>query len=80
MSELIHPEQQRGFHGDAVRELQSRLQIPWLKADGDFGEATELAVKAYQVSHGLTADGVVGKETWAQLDRTVGGVQQPTHG
>jgi peptidoglycan hydrolase-like protein with peptidoglycan-binding domain len=80
MSELIHPEQQRGSHGDAVRELQSRLQIPWLKADGDFGEATELAVKAYQVSHGLTADGVVGKETWAQLDRTVGGVQQPTHG
>jgi hypothetical protein len=72
-----HPELKRGSQGDAVRELQGRLQVPWLKQDGDFGEATEQAVKAYQQSQGLAADGVVGPETWAKLDHVVGGV---THG
>jgi peptidoglycan hydrolase-like protein with peptidoglycan-binding domain len=74
-----HPELRRGSQGDAVRELQGRLQVPWLKQDGDFGEATEQAVKAYQQSQGLTADGVVGPETWAKLDHVVGGVQQAQH-
>lgn len=35
--------------------------------DGNFGEATESAVKRYQLEHGLTADGIVGQATRAAL-------------
>ena len=36
-------------------------------ADGDFGDATESAVRAYQKAKGLTVDGVVGAKTWSKL-------------
>ena len=35
--------------------------------DGRLGKKTRSAVKAFQRSHGLTADGVVGERTWAAL-------------
>lgn len=35
--------------------------------DGDFGGNTEKAVKAYQESKKLTADGIIGKNTWKSL-------------
>ena len=57
---------QRGFTGsDAVRSVQRRLkELGYYKgsADGDFGPATEEAVKAFQKANGLTADGKVGEK------------------
>lgn len=61
-----------GATGAAVQTLQSRLNA-WgasLVVDGDFGPATLAAVKAFQKAHKLTADGVVGPQTWAALDKT----------
>jgi hypothetical protein len=57
-----------GSRGEAVRAVQEALQIP---VDGHYGNITELAVKAFQVMHGLTVDGVVGPLTLAALDARV---------
>lgn len=59
----------RGSRGEEVARLQSLLvtQGFHLAVDGDFGAATELAVTLLQKQHGLTADGIVGKNTWAVL-------------
>lgn len=50
-----------------VRMLQTRLGI---EADGQFGAGTEAAVKAFQKKRTLTADGVVGPNTWTALFST----------
>lgn len=36
--------------------------------DGDFGSKTKKAVQAFQEDAGLSADGIVGKNTWEALD------------
>ena len=64
-----------GSSGTAVRELQFYLylmgayesSIPSISIDGQFGSATEAAVRAYQRFAGLTVDGVVGRTTWNSL-------------
>lgn len=63
----------RGDSGEAVKELQMTLITAGYScgtygADGDFGAATERAVKAFQSDNGLTADGIVGETTQAALD------------
>ena len=66
------PSLQRGFKGsDAVRTVQKRLkELGYYSgsADGDFGPATEAAVKAFQRANGLKADGKVGKQTLAKMN------------
>lgn len=54
---------------DAVKELQTLLkQIGYrIVPDGEFGPYTENVVKLFQASKGVTADGVVGPETWALM-------------
>lgn len=58
--------------GQEVRELQTRLnELGYtdasgqpLRADGDFGQKTKEAVKAFQQDHeGLTVDGIAGSNT-----------------
>ena len=64
------PTLRRGSQGDEVADLQTILNARYgadLDVDGNFGKATEAAVKAFQKSHGLTADGVVGPKTWKAL-------------
>ena len=59
-----------GSQGDEVRNVQRKLrELGFYKGtvDGDFGEATEKAVKAFQQQYGLTVDGKVGSATMAKL-------------
>ena len=58
-----------GSSGDAVASLQKQLSglgYP-VAVDGDFGPATELAIKHFQAGAGLQADGIVGAQTWAAI-------------
>ena len=41
------------------------------EADGRFGSKTEKAVKAFQLSHRLLDNGIVGKATWKALDEPI---------
>ena len=60
----------QGSKGDEVKEMQRRLK-QWGyyngSVDGVFGVATRTAVISFQKKNGLTADGVVGKETYKAL-------------
>lgn len=59
-----------GDKGDDVTALQRKLKLAGFyrtTVDGDFGPATEAAVKAFQRSAGLKADGVVGDRTRTAL-------------
>ena len=66
----------RGSTGDKVKEMQQKLKS-WGyydgSADGIFGSGTESAVKYFQRTNGLTADGVVGSATAAALGMTLSG-------
>ena len=61
----------RGCVGGAVKRLQTWLNDigggDALAEDGEFGAATDAAVRAYQAANGLVADGIVGKATWQAL-------------
>ena len=61
-----------GARGYAVKAMQNALisaghPLPLHGADGDYGEETAEAVKAFQRRMGLEADGECGKETWKKL-------------
>ncbi|MBQ7860233.1 MAG: peptidoglycan-binding protein [Faecalibacterium sp.] len=62
----------RGNKAATVRSAQARLNAlgARLTADGNFGAATETAVKVFQAANGLTADGVIGRSTWNRLYNT----------
>ena len=59
------PTIRKGDRNDSVKLLQQKLGVEPL---GIFGPKTEEAVKAFQKKNGLTADGVVGKNTWDKLN------------
>lgn len=62
----------KGAKGNTVKALQTLLigygySCGSYGADGDFGTATEKALKAYQKAMGLSVDGSCGPKTWAKL-------------
>lgn len=84
---------QMGSAGTSVKEMQYYLyllsayyaSLPVISYDGVFGQATRNAVIAFQRIMGLTADGIVGRQTWNAIYsqfsvlRTVDGPVQSFH-
>ncbi|MEV7596359.1 peptidoglycan-binding protein [Kitasatospora sp. NPDC089797] len=62
---------QQGEADGCVTQLQLELNLTGahLTVDGQFGQATDTAVRAFQSAHQLTADGIVGPATKAALDK-----------
>ncbi|MBQ9941003.1 MAG: peptidoglycan-binding protein [Clostridia bacterium] len=66
-----------GQAGTNVRYIQRILNeisktytsIPSVTVDGEFGPSTQRAVIRFQQQFGLSADGVVGRNTWNELNR-----------
>ena len=69
-----HPTIRRGDKGQDVRDCQTMLynlgySLGSYGIDGDYGRATEAAVKEFQRDHGLTVDGICGPMTWDALEK-----------
>ena len=61
-----------GDEGEDVRALQTLLAMRGFRcgfygADGEFGTATEKAVRKFQTAYYLTVDGEAGHDTWSAL-------------
>ena len=70
--ETVKPTLRKGAEGDLVTELQTRLTEIGYDCgaiDGKFGTKTQSAVKLFQSRRGLDPDGVVGRKTWAELEK-----------
>ena len=66
----VLPQLKKGAEGGHVELLQRALAAKGFSPgaiDGDFGSNTVKAVKAFQKASGLTADGIVGENTWKKL-------------
>ncbi len=74
----------RGEQGAAVTKLQEDLTkagFPTQGTDGKFGQNTEDALKRYQTSRGLEADGIAGQTTLKAIkENQPAQQQQPTTG
>ena len=66
-----NPTIKKGSTGNPVRRAQKRLTLGGYDTggvDGIFGAKTETAVKRFQKDRGLTQDGIVGPNTWNEID------------
>lgn len=74
----------RGASGSDVSQLQERI-AGWaaygqnIAIDGQFGPATESALKRFQSGYGLTADGVAGPQTYSKIYALQDGDCTPVH-
>lgn len=71
-----------GMEGEDVKQMQSNLISlgyscgKW-GADGEFGDSTEIAVKAFQKDHGCESDGEYGSITHAAMLKVLAAVTTP---
>lgn len=77
----LRPTLRRGDKGKWVISLQTALlnrgyDLGSYGVDGDYGKATQAAVKAFQRDNGLSMDGICGPKTWAAIDNAG---KQPTY-
>lgn len=66
-----------GCEGDDVKELQANLirlgyYCGALGADGDFGDGTEMAVRAFQKANDLVVDGKFGPKSLEAIEKLIG--------
>ena len=72
------PQLKNGAEGTAVKNAQillidkgyycgGPLRAGRETADGEFGPTTEKSVKSFQTKRNLTADGIIGSDTWKAL-------------
>ena len=71
-----------GMTGDDVKELQEMLisldyDCGIWGADGEFGDATQIAVERFQTAHDCMVDGEVGPETLAALEKAMEAAEAP---
>lgn len=72
LSAAAQPLLRLGTRGQAVRDLQRRLEQKGFELgaqDGVFGPRTEAAVRRFQRANGLVVDGIVGPKTWSSLKK-----------
>ena len=72
---------QKGSTGDDALEWQKFLKSKGYyngALDGDFGDVTDQATRAYQTDMGLTVDGIVGEKTWGSAGYTYLSPTAPT--
>jgi peptidoglycan hydrolase-like protein with peptidoglycan-binding domain len=70
-AEFDEPVLREGSTGLPVRRAQSRLSAAGFDTggvDGVFGPRTEAGVRALQQATGIVVDGIVGPQTWQQID------------
>ena len=70
-AEFDEPVLHEGSTGLPVRRAQSRLTAAGFDTggvDGQFGSQTEAGVRVFQQAQGLAVDGIVGPQTWRQID------------
>ena len=70
--EMQIPTLKKGSMGDTVKAMQTLLigygyTCGCCGADGDFGEATNVGLRNFQMDNRLIVDGICGPETWAKL-------------
>lgn len=78
---MVHHLQRNGSRGLEVQALQQRLNKAGFNpgpVDGVFGPRTQAAVEAFQQAKGLVVDGLVGTQTWRELDKFEDAVTTPT--
>lgn len=59
----------KGKDVEQLQELLNKLGFNCGEVDGNFGTKTETAVKAFQTAKDLEVDGIVGKNTYAALNK-----------
>ncbi|HAX75997.1 MAG TPA: peptidoglycan-binding protein [Cyanobacteria bacterium UBA11372] len=67
-----HTTLKKGDKGEEVKQLQQLLNFFYgsvLTVDGNFGSKTEEFVKRFQAACSLNPNGIVGSETWLDLEQ-----------
>jgi peptidoglycan hydrolase-like protein with peptidoglycan-binding domain len=62
----VHPQLSKGAQGFGVQEIQHEVACP---VDGIFGGMTDAQVRNFQRTHRITADGIVGPQTYRAMFR-----------
>lgn len=66
---ILDKNYKKGSKGNKIRLIQEWLCLNGLGVcvDGDFGAATDYAIREFQKRKGLKVDGIVGKKTYSKL-------------